>query len=408
MTDLKIITELLRRYSTGAVTPAEQELIERWLQENELENNEWARMDRQYREHLIKETGEKLLQYANRETGSPVVTLNPGLPRHRRSLFQLAAASVLILIAISSWYFMKGTRQGIPVVKANTEAIRNDVAPGSNKAVLTLADGGTVVLDDADNGVLADQGSTRVSKQDSVLVYNQGQKSSIINMPVYNTLTTPKGGQYNLVLPDGSRVWLNAASSVKYPVAFVDDARVVEVKGEVYFEVAPLIRSGKKVPFRVKVLSEKNEQKSLVEVMGTHFNINAYDEEASVNTTLLEGKVKVSAREAARADFAVLEPGQQAQVSNRDGAIKIIKDADVDEAVAWKNGLFMMSRADISVVLRQLARWYDVDIIYEKGMPEGKITGDIPRNMLLSEVLKVLKLSGIQCRIDGRKIIIES
>jgi len=222
---------------------------------------------------------------------------------------------------------MKGTRQGIPVAKANTETIRNDVAPGSNKAVLTLADGGTVVLDDADNGVLADQGSTRVSKQDSVLVYNQGQKSSIINMPVYNTLTTPKGGQYNLVLPDGSRVWLNAASSVKYPVAFVDDARVVEVKGEVYFEVAPLIRSGKKVPFRVKVLSEQNEQKSLVEVMGTHFNINGYDEEASVNTTLLEGKVRVSAGEAARADFAVLEPGQQAQVSNRDGAIRIIKDA---------------------------------------------------------------------------------
>jgi ferric-dicitrate binding protein FerR (iron transport regulator) len=408
MTDLKIITELLQRYSTGAATPAEQGLIERWLQENELADSEWARMDQQHREHLIKETGEKLLQYANRETGSPVVTIHPGLPRHRRYLFQLAAASVLILIAISSWYFMKGTRQSIPVVKANTETIRNDVAPGSNKAVLTLADGGKVVLDDADNGVLANQGSTRVSKQDSVLVYNQGQKSSIVNMPVYNILTTPKGGQYNLVLPDGSRVWLNAASSVKYPVAFVDDARVVEVKGEVYFEVAPLIRSGKKVPFRVKVLSEKNEQKSLVEVMGTHFNINAYDEEASVNTTLLEGKVKVSAREAARADFAVLEPGQQAQVSNRDGAIKIIKDADVDEAVAWKNGLFMMSGADISVVLRQLARWYDVDIIYQKGMPEGKITGDIPRSMPLSEVLKVMELSGIQCRIDGRKIIIES
>jgi ferric-dicitrate binding protein FerR (iron transport regulator) len=404
MIDLKIITELLQRYNTGTATMAERELIERWLQENELEGNEWARMDQPFREHWIKETGERLLQYANRETGTPVVKTSPGLPRRRRFYFHLAAASVLILIAISGWYFMKGMRPDIPVV-TNKEVIRDDIAPGSNKAVLTLADGGKIVLDDADNGVLTSQGSTEVSKHGNELVYNQGLKGSAIHIPVFNMLTTPRGGQYNLVLPDGSRVWLNAASAIKYPAAFSDDARLVEVKGEAYFEVAPFIRSDKKVPFRVKVLSEKNAQKSLIEVMGTHFNINAYDEEASVNTTLLEGKVKVSSGMDSNADFAILKPGQQAQVS-KDGAIKIVKDADTDEAVAWKNGLFMMSRADIAVVLRQLARWYDVDIVYEKDIPEGKITGDIPRSMQLSEVLKVLKLSGVECRVDGRKIIV--
>jgi ferric-dicitrate binding protein FerR (iron transport regulator) len=406
MIDLKIIRELLDRYSAGTAMPHEQEQVERWLKENELADNDWARMGPESREGWIKEMGEELLRHANGESGPPDAAIKQGLPWHRRFYFHLAAASVIMLIATGSWYYMKGIRQDKPVVKKTKEVIKNDVTPGSNKAVLTLADGGTVVLDDANNGVLTSQGSTEVSKQGNELVYSQEQNSSAIHIPVFNTLTTPRGGQYNLVLPDGSRVWLNAASTVKYPVAFADDNRLVEVKGEVYFEVASFIRSGKKVPFRVKVLSEKNEQKSLIEVMGTHFNINAYDEEASVNTTLLEGKVKVSSGADSHTDFAVLKPGQQAQVSNRDGAIKIIKDADTDEAVAWKNGLFMMSGADISVVLRQLARWYDVDIIYEKGMPKGKITGDIPRNMLLSEVLKVMKLSGIQCRIDGRKIIV--
>ena len=408
MIDLKIIRELLDRYSAGTALPHEQELIERWLRENELPDNEWARLDPENREHWIKEMGEELLKHASERTGSPDATIRQGLPWHRRFYFHLAAASVIMLIATGSWYFMRGMRKDIPVAKKTEEVIKNDVAPGSNKAVLTLADGGTVVRDDANNGVLTSQGSTEVRKRGDELVYSQEQNSSAIHIPVFNTLTTPRGGQYNLVLPDGSHVWLNAASTVKYPVAFVGDSRIVEVKGEVYFEVASFIRSGKKVPFRVKVLSEKNEQKSLIEVMGTHFNINAYDEEASVNTTLLEGKVKVSSGMESHTDFAVLKPGQQAQVSNRDGAIKIVKDADIDEAVAWKNGLFMMSGADISVVLRKLARWYDVDIIYEKGMPKGKITGDIPRNMLLSEVLKVMKLSGIQCRIEGKKLIVGS
>ncbi len=408
MIDLKVIRELLDRYSAGTAMPHEQELIERWLRENELADNEWARMDPENRGHWIKEMGEELLKHANVGAGSPDAKIRQGLPWHRRFYFHLAAASVIMLIATGSWYFMKGVRQDIPVVKKAEEVIKNDAAPGSNKAVLTLGDGGTVVLDDANNGVLTSQGSTEVRKQGNELVYNQGQKDNAIHIPVFNILTTPRGGQYNLVLPDGSHVWLNAASTIKYPVAFVDDSRLVEVKGEVYFEVASFIRSGKKIPFRVKVLSAKNEQKSLIEVLGTHFNINAYDEEASVSTTLLEGKVKVSSGTEGHAASAVLKPGQQAQVSNRDGVIKIIKDADIEEAVAWKNGLFMMSGADISVVLRQLARWYDVDIIYEKGIPKGKITGDIPRNMLLSEVLKVMKLSGIQCRIDGRKLIVGS
>ncbi|MCO5240019.1 MAG: DUF4974 domain-containing protein [Chitinophagaceae bacterium] len=408
MIDFKIITELLQRYGAGTATSAEQEMVERWLQENELENNEWAQMDQPYREYWIKETGDRLLQYADQKTGSQGAKIRQRHPGDRRFYFHLAAASVIILTVIGSWYFIKGMRQEISAVKKNEEVVRDDVPPGSNKAVLTLADGGTVVLDDVNNGVLTDEGGTRVSKQGDALVYSQEQKSRMISTPVYNILTTPKGGQYSLVLPDGSRVWLNAASSIRYPVAFVDDFRLVEVKGEVYFEVAPYIRSGKKIPFRVKILSERDEEKSQVEVMGTHFNINAYDEEASVNTTLLEGKVKVSIGMDTATGSAVLAPGQQAQVRNSHNSlkIKVIKDVNLDEVVAWKNGLFMMNSAAIPSVLRQFARWYDVDVVYEEGIPEGRITGDIPRDMNLSEALKIMELSGVHFKIEDRKIIV--
>lgn len=220
-------------------------------------------------------------------------------------------------------------------------------------------------------------------------------------------LATPRGGQYNLVLPDGSHVWLNAASSIRYPVAFTNHARVVEVSGEVYFEVAPRKAAGKKVPFQVKVIDGAGEQKSFIEVLGTHFNINAYDDERSINTTLLEGKVNVHVNEnsTVKGNSILLAPGQQARVM--DGEIKIIGEVDVNEAVAWKNGLFMMHRAEIPAVLRQLARWYDVDIEYNGGTPKGKISGDIPRSMQLSEVLKVMELSGVKCKIAGRKIVVE-
>ena len=402
MTDPQIIQELLKRYNEGTATAAEQEIVEQWLEENKIEHNEWMQMDGERRENLVKEIQSDLLHYITEKENAYKGSVYPW---YRRFYFHLAAASVLILFAVAGWYYTNKEQDKPEIVKTEKEIKPREVMPGTNKAVLTLADGGTVELNDAANGVLASQGNTEIRKQGSELVYDQ-QNNAAIKIPAFNMLTTPRGGQYNLVLPDGTRVWLNAASSIKYPVAFTADSRTVEVKGEVYFEVAQLNKGGEKIPFRVKVFGENGEAKGLVEVMGTHFNINAYSEESTVNTTLLEGRVKVST--AAHPDEnVVLNVAQQARISNSKGSIKVLDNVNIEEVVAWKNGLFMMKKADIPVVLRQLARWYDVEIVYSNGMPAGKITGDIPRNMPLAEVLKVMQLSGVKCKTENRKIIVE-
>ncbi|MFT3950296.1 MAG: FecR domain-containing protein [Agriterribacter sp.] len=402
MTDPQIIQELLKRYNEGTATAAEQEIVEQWLEENKIQHNEWMQMDGGQREYLVKEIQSDLLHYITEKENA---YKGPEYPWYRRFYFHLAAASVLILFIVGGWYYTNKGKEKPEMVKTEKETMPREVMPGTNKAVLTLADGGTVELNDAANGVLASQGNTEIRKQGSELVYDQ-QSNAVIKIPAFNMLTTPRGGQYNLVLPDGTRVWLNAASSIKYPVAFTADTRMVEVKGEVYFEVAQLNKGGKRIPFQVKVFAENGEAKELVEVMGTHFNINAYSEEATVNTTLLEGRVKVSTV-ADPGENVVLTVAQQARISNGKSSIKVLNNVNTEEVVAWKNGLFIMKKADIPVVLRQLARWYDVDIVYSNGVPAGKITGDIPRNMPLAEVLKVMQLSGVQCKTENRKIIVE-
>ncbi|MGN6435027.1 MAG: FecR family protein [Agriterribacter sp.] len=402
--DIKIIKELLDRYLKGSVSPAEQKLVEEWLEENEFPENEWVKMsdpDKVIWMNQLQDELNKTLE--NDNSGDPSFI---SLPWYRRMYFHLAAA-VIVIIAVGSWYFLLNEKAPVQqVVVAAEPSPKGDVLPGGNKAILTLDNGATVVLDDSQNGVLAKQGNTEISKNGAQLVYNGNNNVSTAKAVSYNTLTTPRGGQYNLVLPDGSKVWLNAASSLRYPVVFAADKREVEIKGEAYFEVAPQKNESTHVPFIVKVNAEDGWHKGSIEVLGTHFNINAYDEEATVNTTLLEGKVKVLPPGKTGGKPVMLAPGQQSRL-NAAGGISVINDADIEEAIAWKNGLFMMNSADISVVLRQLGRWYDVDIIYNKGIPKGKISGDIPRNMNLSEVLKVMELSGVDFEIEGRKIIVE-
>ncbi|MBX3256780.1 MAG: FecR domain-containing protein [Chitinophagaceae bacterium] len=401
--DNSTIKNLLDRYLSGNASPAEQQMVEEWLAENELPGNEWSKMDEKDRSAWID-----LLQA---DLGKSLQNITPGsfeerlvipLPWYKRMYFPFAAAAIVVVAACSWYFFFKEkpvTDHADITVAPKAE---NDAMPGTNKAILTLEDGRTVSLDDSQNGVLAKQGDVEISKNGSQLVYDGSalKESSSI---AYNTLSTPRGGQYNLVLPDGSKVWLNAASSLRYPVAFAKNKREVEIKGEAYFEVAAQKNGDIKVPFIVKVNGEDGLLKSSVEVLGTHFNINAYDEEESVNTTLLEGKVKVLPP--GSGSSVVLLPGQQSRV-NKAGAARVIQDADVEEAVAWKNGLFLMNSADIPVVLRQLGRWYDVDIVYSNKVPEGKISGDIPRNMKLSEVLKIMKLSGVDFNITGKQIIV--
>jgi ferric-dicitrate binding protein FerR (iron transport regulator) len=304
------------------------------------------------------------------------------------------------------YYFIIHNPSRKTVVKAlHAAASAHDALPGGNKAMLTLNDGSVIVLDSAKNGMLGEQGNAQVLKKDGMLEYKKGNAQKAIgntqlSAPVsYNTLSTPRGGQYQLVLPDGSKVWLNAASSIRFPTAFTGNEREVELTGEAYFEITShQLQSGKKMPFKVLVLSAGTDGlNAAIEVLGTHFNVNAYKDEETIRTTLLEGKVKVALRGVDKE--AMLNPGEQAIMSMR--TIKTVHDIDTEEAVAWKNGLFFFDNVDIQTIMRQLSRWYKVSVVYNGKIPNRRFTGQVSRNANLSQVLKILELSKIHFTIEG-------
>jgi len=300
------------------------------------------------------------------------------------------AASVIGLLLLSALLlFNLNTSKGTLNAKVNEQRFKNDVLPGGDKATLTLADGSTVILDEAKNGILAQQGSSKIIKVGGKLLYDPTDKNS--KDVVYNTISTPKGGQYQLELPDGSLVWLNATSSIHFPTSFAGKERRVEITGEAYFEVA----KNRDMPFIVSVNGAE------VQVLGTHFNVNAYSDEDNVKTTLLEGSVKFV--HGVNADM--LKSGQQSQLAG-DGQVKVVSNVDVDEVVAWKNGMFDFEYAGIETVMRQLSRWYDVEIEY-KGKTDDLFVAEIRRNNKLSDVLKALELTGqVKFEIQGKKIIV--
>jgi len=310
----------------------------------------------------------------------------------------LRYAAILLAVVGSGTFLLlqqKGSSKPLTIAGniEQTKQIKTDLAPGGNKAVLTLGDGSTIVLDDAKNGALTQQGNTKVFKLNGKLTYDPANTKN--DQIFYNTISTPRGGQYQIELPDGSQVWLNAFSSLRFPTAFTGKERRVEITGEVYFEVA----KNPNMPFKVTI-GTPSENASEIEVLGTRFNIMAYKDEAAVNTTLLEGSVKINQDSKA----VLLKPGQQARL--QDKSIKIIDHVDTEEAIAWKNGYFQFTSASLQQVMRQLARWYDVDISYEGNVPERRFGGKISRDNNASEVLKVLELSKVKFRIEDKKIIV--
>ena len=299
----------------------------------------------------------------------------PVKPLHRT---WWAAAAVILILTTGGYFLLKGNQQGQKLAsnKKNLPA-GQDVAPGSNKAILTLADGTNVILDTANNGAISKQGSVTVIKLNGQLAYNKENVTS--TEILYNTITTPKGGQYQLVLADGSRVWLNAASSLRFPTAFTGKERRVQLTGEGYFEVA----HDASRPFRVTV----NDMD--VQVLGTHFNINSYADEPVIKATLLEGRVMIKKND----NLIYLNPGQQAIVQPGQDNIKVDYDVDVEEVVAWKNGLFVFNKTPLENIMRQIERWYNVNVVYQGNVPQGPFSGTIGRNTNLSEVLKILEYS---------------
>jgi ferric-dicitrate binding protein FerR (iron transport regulator) len=315
-----------------------------------------------------------------------------------------AAAAIIILVGVGVWYWLASETK--PAVVLNPQQ-QNEVVPGSNKAVLTLADGKTIALDSAAHGLLSQQGQTTVNQQDGELIYESATTSMApTGEMIYNTLTTPRGGQYQLTLPEGTQVWLNSASSIRFPATFNDSARVVYVTGEVYFEVKPRYKKKKKerVPFLVQVQSA-NGLKQEVEVLGTHFNINAYEDEPYVATTLLEGKVSINRPGIAGPAF--LLPGQQAQLNPQGKQVRVINNADLLQAMAWKNGLFRFDGVELKTVMRQLARWYDVEIIFDRNAPVSELfNGAMQRNLQLSQVIKGMSAMGIHVKKEGKQLIV--
>jgi ferric-dicitrate binding protein FerR (iron transport regulator) len=312
---------------------------------------------------------------------------------NKRRLLPYGIAASLILLA--GLYFIYNLMNGKTKTKKPLTEI-NTIRPGGNYAILKLANGQTINLQDSKNGLIdSTSGSEVLKTADGQLSYVNSGLASIEQ----HTLTTPVGGQYNVLLPDGSRVWLNAMSSLKYPVSFTDKERVVELTGEAYFEVATQVQAGSangmnggKIPFIV------NTRGMRVEVLGTHFNINAYEDEPTINTTLLEGKVKIAGSE--------LKPGEQAQLDSK-GKIDIKENVNTEEIIAWKNGLFQFRSAPIESIMRQVSRWYDAEIVY-KGKVDFHFTATIHRHEPVSKLLQVLEeMNNVHFIIEGKKIIVK-
>lgn len=297
-----------------------------------------------------------------------------------------AAAAVLILLGTGTYFYQ--SRQTSQV--EHTPPVAMDVAPGGNKAMLTLANGSVVAIDSAPEGQVAQQGNTSIVKlPNGQLVYHAGNGEADESM--FNTLSTPRGGQYQLTLPDGTQVWLDAASSITYPAVFKGTQREVTITGEAYFEIAP----NAAMPFLVKA------REATIQVLGTRFNVNAYQEEEAIKVSLLQGAVKLNNKKSG----IRLVPGQQGQLFP-DGALKLIKEVDVEQSIAWKNGYFQFDGIGLPGLIRQIARWYDLEVIYEGTVPEREFSGKIARTAYLSDVIKALELSDVRCRFDGKKLIV--
>lgn len=397
------LQQLLNIYLTGKLTE-DQRLELSSLLENEEEAAAFAGMVQQQlsdREFTIPEhlpvTENRVLQGIIKRIDRERAVV---MPIRRAHFFRRWgwAVAVIILFAAGAYLWLLNGKNHQSLANGSRQ-LQNDVAPGGDKAILTLSDGATITLDSAANGAIAQQGNSSIVKLANGQI-SYRLKGEATGEAMMNTMRTPRGGQYRLTLPDGTQVWLNAASSITYPTAFVAKERKVAISGEAYFEVA----ENKEKPFIVDV-----DGKSAVEVLGTHFNVNSYADENAVRTTLLEGRVKVSNPEAAA---VVLSPGQQAIVlSDRQPAapqrISVINKADLDKVMAWKNGLFNFEDANLQEVMRQLERWYDLEVVYEKGVPDIEFGGKISRNIKLSDLLKVLARAEVKFRLEeGHRLVV--
>jgi ferric-dicitrate binding protein FerR (iron transport regulator) len=376
--------KLFEKYQEGKLTEDEKNSLLSYQDDFELRNNPWDVQAMGVKEEVQDEIYYRISQQIQQKSSS------------RRYISWLAAASVLIALFSLAYYFQnqEDSLQKPKITQNQTQ--ENGIKPGKKGAILKLSDGSEIVLNETKDGFVKYDGSAKINKQNDLLSYKSDDNT---NESVFNMIYTPKGGQYKVELEDGTKVWLNAASSLRFPTVFDNNKRVVELQGEAYFEVAKNINK----PFRVLVNNASQHKKMEVEVLGTHFNIQAYHNE-DFKTTLVEGAVKVNNQSQ---NSFILTPGEQSTLSSKSEKL-VVKKANVKEALAWKNGLFIFDKEHIYTIMNKISRWYDVEIVYEGNMENKEFVGTISRDENLSEVLKTLELTGtIKFKVEGRKVIVK-
>jgi transmembrane sensor len=374
-----IAKELLEKYIQAKCTEEERAIVESWHLK-ELENKVFKPAPGQ-----IENAHKSIWQSIQAKAAQKKATLLPG------TWYRYAAALALITLSVGIFLFIQG-KFNRPSVTDLLVKTGNDASPGGNKAILTLADGSSISLNDATNGNLARQAGITITKaKEGEVVYHIdtfGEKKQ----PLINTIHTPRGGNYQISLPDGSKVWLNAESSLKFPTFFVGDERKVTLTGEAYFEVA----KNERQPFVVQTSLQE------VKVLGTHFNINSYEDEDATKTTLLEGSVKVSTAQG----NTILKPGEQSRL-NPGQLVPLVISIDVEHEMAWKNGMFIFKDEPIESIIRKLSRWYNVEIEIEDRPSGLSLTGAVSRLKNISSVLRIMEGTGnIHFKTEGKKIII--
>lgn len=308
--------------------------------------------------------------------------------------WKIAAAACIILFIAIRINFNKTDQPKEVANNITSPADLDEIVPGGNKAILVLADGSRIILDSVANGNLASQGNTKVIKLDGKLSYTSSKEESQHKI-LYNTISTPRGGEYQIVLSDGSKVWLNAASSLRFPASFTGSERMVSLTGEAYFEIT----KNKSMPFKVDVAG-----KGEIEVLGTHFNVMSYSNEDLISATLLEGRIRMGSKSTnAMVDLA---PGQQAQL-NESGTFFIDRSPNIAAVMAWKNEKFEFHNTELKSIMRQLERWYDINVSYNNVVSDEKYTGIISRKVSISEILRFLESTGgCKFRIQGKEVIV--
>lgn len=396
----KAISDLIARHLNDELNDQEKQELDKWVQQSE----DHQRFFRQFTDERSLASTLKEYEQSREIVYNKIKEAIPfnsqadkkvvNIWRFNLRRFTAIAASILLIGGAFVWWniAVKDNR----LAEDPVAGITRDRQPASGGAVLKLADGEEIILDDATDGAVAEQGDTRITKQGGLLSYNSNVAA---NSVLYNTLSTPKGKIYQLLLPDSSKAWLNAASSIRFPTAFIGRERSVEVTGEVYFE----IKKNAEMPFHVTV-----NQRATIDVLGTSFNVNAYDNEDALRTTLLTGSVRIQITQQEGGSSVVLKPGQQAQIKQMHVAqsISVVHNANIKNVMGWKEGYFSLDDLTLADLMREVERWYDVEVVYEKEIPVKAFFGKVGRDLSLLDFMDGLKDWGVRFKLDGRKLII--